>query len=209
MSDTGLVIIGASGHGKVAYQIARATGREVLGFVDAGREVGEAFLDVTVIAKEPEDCAPLRDGTADWFVAIGNNRIRETIFGRMKAVTDRPCTSLVDLSAQIAPGTEMGAGVFIAPGAVINIASRLGDGAILNTGAVLDHDGVLGDFAQVCPGATLAGATEVGSRGFVGTGASTIPCMKIGADAVVGAGAVVIRDVPEGATVVGVPAKPL
>ena len=42
---------------------------------------------------------------------------------------------------------------------------------------------------------------------FVGLGASVLPDRTVGDDAVVGAGAVVTKDVPVGATVVGVPAK--
>lgn len=206
MSAKGLVIIGGSGQGRMALQVACADGRTVAGFVDSGLEPGAEVLGLPVLAREPEDCPALQEG-ADWFLAIGNNRVRETLSGRVAAFTRKPPVNLVDPSAILAVGTELGTGVFIAPGAVVNIASRLEDGVILNTRASLDHDGVLEAYAQVCPGVALAGNTTVGRRGFVGTGACTIPGMTIGADAVVGAGAVVIRDVPEGATVVGVPAR--
>jgi serine acetyltransferase len=36
-----------------------------------------------------------------------------------------------------------------------------------------------------------------------------VPRIRIGAGATVGAGAVVIEDVPDGVTVVGIPAKPI
>jgi UDP-perosamine 4-acetyltransferase len=209
MSNAGLVIVGASGHGRVAYQIATAMGRTVLGFVDAGKDAGDAVFDVAVLACEPEECAQLCDGSADWFVAIGSNRVRREMFGRIGAQTQRAAVNLIHPSAIMAPGTVMGSGIFVGPGAIVNIASSLGDGVILNTGASLDHDGVLEDFAQVCPGCALSGATTVGEGGFLGTGASTIPCINIGAGSVVGAGGVVIRDVPDGVTVVGVPAKPI
>jgi acetyltransferase-like isoleucine patch superfamily enzyme len=47
----------------------------------------------------------------------------------------------------------------------------------------------------------------VAAGAFVGIGASVLPCLTVGADATVGGGALVHRDVPAGATVVGVPAK--
>ena len=49
--------------------------------------------------------------------------------------------------------------------------------------------------------------TRVGFRAAIGTGAVVLPGVTIGAHAVIGAGAVVVRDVAEGETVWGVPAR--
>jgi serine acetyltransferase len=49
----------------------------------------------------------------------------------------------------------------------------------------------------------------LGDRVIVGTGANIIQGVTVGDDAVIGAGAVVLDDVQAGATVVGVPARPL
>ena len=51
--------------------------------------------------------------------------------------------------------------------------------------------------------------TLVKRRAAVGTGAVILPGVTVGVEAVVGAGAVVTRDVPDGATVVGNPAREL
>jgi acetyltransferase-like isoleucine patch superfamily enzyme len=51
--------------------------------------------------------------------------------------------------------------------------------------------------------------TRVKRRAAVGTGAVILPGVTIGAGAIVGAGAVVTKDVPDGTTVVGNPARPL
>ena len=47
----------------------------------------------------------------------------------------------------------------------------------------------------------------VGEGALVGIGASVAPGCAIGARATVGAGAAVVRDIPAGATAVGVPAR--
>lgn len=202
-----LIIVGASGHARVALDIALAGGRRVVGFVDHARSPGELVDDVPVLAREPEDCRELLGGDVDWFVAIGDNRTREALFARLRVYTGREPVNLVHPSAVLSSRIEIGRGVFVAPGAIGNTGSRFGDGVILNTGASLDHDGLLDDFAQVSPGCRLAGNVKVGRRGFLGTGVSVIPGVSIGADAVVGAGAVVVRDVPAGVLALGVPAR--
>jgi acetyltransferase-like isoleucine patch superfamily enzyme len=79
---------------------------------------------------------------------------------------------------------------------------------ILNSGAVVEHDCVVGDGAHVSPNATLTGNVRVGARSWVGAGAVVLPGVRVGDDARVGAGAVVTRAVTDGATVMGVPARP-
>jgi acetyltransferase-like isoleucine patch superfamily enzyme len=49
--------------------------------------------------------------------------------------------------------------------------------------------------------------TIVGDHAAIGGGATILPGLRIGAGATVGAGAVVVEDVPDGAVVVGNPAR--
>ncbi len=48
---------------------------------------------------------------------------------------------------------------------------------------------------------------ELGDNVFIGAGARVLGGIKVGSDVVIGANAVVIRDLPDGATVVGIPAR--
>ena len=59
-----------------------------------------------------------------------------------------------------------------------------------------------------CPGASVSGDVSIGTESLNGAGAIVLKKVKIGHKAAVGAGAVVVNDVADGATVLGIPARP-
>ncbi len=80
------------------------------------------------------------------------------------------------------------------------------------TGVVVHRGAVIGDDCMVMQQVTLGqlatgSVPVVGSRVYIGAGAKVLGPVHIGDDARIGANAVVLKDVPAGATAVGVPAK--
>lgn len=96
----------------------------------------------------------------------------------------------------------------IGPGLLIyhGIALVIGSGVKAGSHLTLEHQVTLGNRIGSGRPGELA-FPVLGDRVFVGCGASVLGPIKIGSDATIGAGAVVIRDVPSGATAVGVPAR--
>jgi acetyltransferase-like isoleucine patch superfamily enzyme len=78
---------------------------------------------------------------------------------------------------------------------------------IVDAQCTLGHDAVLESFATLHPGVRLSGHVHIGTGARLGAGSVVLPQCHVGAGATVGAGAVVTKDVPPGATVVGVPAR--
>lgn len=192
-----LVIIGAGGHGKVCADIAQKQGYEAVLFLDDALSVG-------VTGKVSAYTQYLH--TADFFVAIGNNGIREKITKELISQKARMAT-LIHPSAVVAESATIGRGTVVVAGAVINPDAKIGEGVIVNTCASVDHDCVIGDYAHVAVGARICGTVTVGKRTWIGAGATVINNVSVCADCLIGAGAVVTGDCKEAGTYVGVPAK--
>jgi UDP-perosamine 4-acetyltransferase len=205
-----VVIVGAGGHGKVVLEILQAQGKHrVVGFLDADQAVvGTVIHGVPVLGPVNHIGRLRQQKIKAAIVAIGDNRVRVSYAGLLlenglELLTAIHPSAVISLSAQI------GRNVVIAPGVVVAAAAKVGDSAILNTSCVIDHECEVGIGSHIAPGAVLAGRVRVGDGAFIGLGARVIPCLTVGSGATVGAGAVVIRDVPAGATAVGVPARVL
>ena len=121
----------------------------------------------------------------------------------------RRLATIVHPSAVVAPSAHLEPGCVVFPNAVIGARARIGRATIVNRGALVGHHTEIGAYSFVGPGANLAGAIHAGEQVYVGVGAVVRDGMRIGAHAMIGAGAVVVADVAEGATVFGVPARPL
>jgi sugar O-acyltransferase (sialic acid O-acetyltransferase NeuD family) len=165
---------------------------------------GTAFFDLRVQA-------PLRDWAAfseQVHVCIGDNRVRQRM-GREAVRNNKTLVTVIHPAAVVSRLAEVGAGTFLAAGAIIAPAAIVGTGAIINHGAVVDHDCRVGAYAHVAPNATLGGCARVGEGTLIGAGAVILPRVCVGRGCVIGAGAVVTRDIEDGQTVVGVPARPM
>lgn len=100
---------------------------------------------------------------------------------------------------EIHPGAKIGRRFFIdhGMGVVIGETTEIGDDVLIYQGVVLG--GVSGKRTKRHP--------TIGNQVVIGAGATLLGPIKVGDKARVGAGSVVIKDVPQEATVVGVPGR--
>lgn len=199
-----LIIIGASGHGKVVADIALQMNRwKTITFFDDNESLESSFgLDVS--GTSTQAIAHTKD--ADVFVAVGNNAFRERLYAQIEAKGSK-LPVLIHPHAIIAPDVKLGDGSVIMAGVVINASSKIGKGCIINTSATVDHDSIIEDFVHVSPGVNLAGGVTIGKSSWIGIGSIISHNLSVTDNCMIGAGAVVVKDITEPGTYVGVPAK--
>lgn len=198
-----LIIIGASGHGRVCEDIAKLNGYESIRFLDDDKSVREcAGYEVIGSTGDLEDYLP----SFSFFVAIGNSRIRSRIMDQIKAKGGNIVT-LLHPDAVIAEDVLIGEGSVVMAGTVINVGTVIGKGCIINTSSSVDHDCRIGEFVHVAVGAHIAGTVKIGSGTWIGAGATVSNNIEICSECMIGVGAVVVNTIKEAGTYVGVPAK--
>lgn len=199
-----VVIIGASGHGKVIADIIMQVGDYVKGFLDDADHLPEAIEGIPVLGKIS---SYEKYNGCKFIVAIGNALIRKRIVNELK---DARWYTAIHPSAQISClGVTIGEGTVVMAQAVINSCTTIGRHCIINSSAVVEHDNVLSDYVHVSPGAVLAGTVSIGENTHIGAGAVVRNNINITSDCIIGAGAVVISNTVQRGTYVGVPARML
>lgn len=191
-----IYIYGASGHGLVVADIAKACGYDDIIYIDDGDNDYATFKDI-----KDENNIPIAFG-------IGNNSIRAKLFQKVKQNGFKIVT-LIHPSSIISSTSSVGLGTVVMPNVVVNANTTIGDGVILNTGCIVEHECIIEDFVHISPNVALAGDIKVGSFTHVGISSCVIQGIKIGKNCIIGAGTVIIRNIEDNKKMVGNPAKEL
>lgn len=202
------IVIGGGGHAKVLLNVLLEASAPILGYTDVRQQapvLGQPWLGTDeIILKHHAEEVVLVNGLG----CTNSTSRRAELFTRYKQL-GYSFASVIHPSSVIGREVELGEGVQIMAGVVIQPGCRLGLNVILNTCASIDHDCIIGDHVHIAPGATLSGSVVIENRCHIGTGANIIQGRRIGTDSVVGAGALVLKDVPAQSIMAGVPARDL
>jgi sugar O-acyltransferase (sialic acid O-acetyltransferase NeuD family) len=207
-------IYGVGGCGRGIMPVAREQLRKVPGsrlvFIDDGngpqRVNGHDVVTFDGFMSEPAEERSVA-------VAIATSRIRQTVVDRCREAG----ASFFEVRAANAIQMDevaIGEGALISPFVTFTSNIRIGVHFHANLYSCVEHDCVIGDYVTFAPGVRCNGNVHIGDHAYVGAGAiikqgKPGAPLRIGAGAVIGMGAVVTRDVAEGVTVVGNPARPL
>jgi sugar O-acyltransferase (sialic acid O-acetyltransferase NeuD family) len=205
------VIVGAGGFGREVLDIIEAVNNveptwDFLGYLDDG-EPAQGLL----ARREVKHLGPsgmLASIEADYVIGIASADARARIDALATSVGRSPAI-LVHPSAVIGSDVEIMSGSIVCAHVSISTHVRLGRHVQLNAGCTIGHDAVFEDFVTIFPGAAVSGNVLLHDGSTVGAGSVVLQGLEVGSGSMVGAGAVVARSVPDGSTVVGVPARPV
>jgi sugar O-acyltransferase (sialic acid O-acetyltransferase NeuD family) len=209
MADFPLIVIGAGGHGRVLASALLQTGRRMIGYLDADQRLwGRRLFEMDVIGND-ERLAEFSPDSVRLVNGVGSTLLpqqRRRIFEEFKA-KGYTFETVVHPQACVSPNVELGEGVQVMAGAVVQVGTRLDSNVIINTGAIIDHDCVIGSHTHVAPGAVLSGGVTIGASCHIGVGAVMMQGVDLGECSLLGAGAVMTHSYTSHARLVGVPAK--
>lgn len=207
---TNIIIIGAGGHSKVLIDcLQKQENVHVIGILDINPAWhNKETLGVKVLGGE-EKLVEFPPGAVQLVNAIGSIDIslkRKMIYQKFKK-SGYQFYSIIHPSACLGAGLQLGEGVQIMAGSVIQPDCIIGNNVIINTGATIDHDCHIEEHVHISPGAVIAGNVHIGKGCHIGLGSIVIQGITIESYSLVGAGGVVLSDVGKDERVAGVPAR--
>lgn len=204
-----LILVGGGEHARVVIDAARTRPEEwnVIGYADSRRvEETEARFGLAWLGDD-KACLDHHPNASYLLGVVG---LGAAARGRIASLyAGKTFASVIHRDASVSPTAKIEPGAVVLARAVVNTGARVGAHAIVNSGAIVEHDVALGAWVHVGPGAAIGGGATIGEGTHVGLGARVRDHIRIGARVMIGMGAAVVRDVPDDATVVGVPARPL
>jgi sugar O-acyltransferase (sialic acid O-acetyltransferase NeuD family) len=209
LMENPVIIFGAKGLGKVAYDIFTANEVVVYCFLDDDRRLHGSLIGEAQVSSHTEDDGYLKyiGQKCEAFIATDDTRVRKALVKMLLQRRKIVPVNCIHTNAVIENSANIGHGNLIAANAVISSVAQLGNHCTLGIGAVVEHEAQVGDFVQIGTNAVVGAGSQVGEGAFIGAGAVLVAGVKVGKNASVGAGSLVAQDVADGQTVFGVPAQ--
>jgi len=204
-----VIIIGAGGHARVLISSLNALRREIIGILHPDATlIGQSIAGIRIIGNDDKglEYAPDSIELVNGIGSISSTEKRKEIYIKFKN-DGYSFAQVIHPSETIMNDVQLGEGVQVMAGAIVQTGCVIGDNAIVNTGAIIDHDCMIGAHAHVAPGAVISGGVQIGEMAHIGTAATVIQGIKIGSGSIIGAGAMVIKNVPAGKKAIGNPAR--
>lgn len=206
-----LIIVGARGSGREAYQTAinmkayRDGSFIIKGFLDSKADAFEGLRgNYPNIMCSPEDYEIQPDDM--FFIAMGDPKWRKHYADLIES-KGGSFFSIVSDEAYINPTAIIGDGSYVSRWVTISDNVTIGKHTVIHPFCSIGHDAQILDYGTLLNNVFLGGGAIVGECSQMSPKSMLIPHKRIGNNVVVGAGSVVMRNVNDGINVFGNPAK--
>lgn len=204
-----LIIIGARGYGRGTYDIARSMVTyqkefDIKGFLDSKSDALDGYENyppilgaVETYEIQPDDVFVCALGDVKWkkhYASIILNKGGEFM-------------NVIHPSVFFGGNVKIGKGCIIAYQSQIDCDVKIGDFVNIQCNVVVGHDSEVGSWSMLDCFTFMGGFSSIGESVTMHTRATLIPKLHVGDNAMINAGSIVIRNVKEGTTVMGNPAK--
>ena len=205
MLENKTALIGYSGHAYVVAESYLEKGNLLEYYTNLIKADNNPF-NLTYLGYELDPNFNGWDMKLSFILGIGDNNLRYKV-AQILLSKSQIIESVFNPNSIISKSANIGFGVFVSKGVLVNAFANIGDFTILNTGCIVEHECVIDTAAHIGPGAVIAGNVKIGKRSFIGANSVIKQGVHIGDDVIIGAGSVIINHVTNNSIIVGNPGR--
>jgi sugar O-acyltransferase (sialic acid O-acetyltransferase NeuD family) len=210
MEETKKRILLFGGGNQVHYTIdiiEKENKYEVIGIIDSVHEIGADRYGYKVLGRQDNLINIVDEYKIDaGLITIGDNWSRSIVYNAI--INQMPSFEFINAihpSVIIGKNVELGFGIVMMAGVIVNPLSKIGNFTFFATGCQIEHDCIIQDYASVSAGSIMGGYVNIGKYSAITLGVTILDRLKIGENSVIGSGSLVLKDIPDNVLAYGNP----
>jgi sugar O-acyltransferase (sialic acid O-acetyltransferase NeuD family) len=205
-----IVLIGGGNQAHYTIDIINKEKKyNIVGIIDSIHDIGSDRFGYKILGRQ-EDIVKLVDqyNIEGGVISIGDNWVRYYVSEQIKKqIPNFNFVNAIHPSVIIGDNVELGEGIVMMAGCIINPKSKIGNFTFFATGAQVDHDCNIKNHSSISAGSVTGGYVTLGEFSAITLGVTVIDRLKIGKNTVVGAGSLVLKDLSDNVLAYGNPCK--
>jgi sugar O-acyltransferase (sialic acid O-acetyltransferase NeuD family) len=184
---------------------------EIIGIIDSVHPIGTERYGYRVIGRQENLIPIINQYRIDaGLITIGDNWSRFKVYNSIiEQVPSFEFINAIHPSVIIGKNVELGFGIVMMAGVIVNPLSKIGNFTFFATGCQVEHDCIIEDYASVSAGSVMGGYVTIGKYSAITLGVTILDRLKIGENSVIGSGSLVLKDVPDNVLAYGNPINKL
>jgi sugar O-acyltransferase (sialic acid O-acetyltransferase NeuD family) len=180
---------------------------QIAGIIDSVHQIGTDRYGYKVLGRQENIINIVEEHKIKaGLITIGDNWSRFKVY--LSIIEQIPSFEFINAihpSVVIGKGVELGFGVVMMAGVIVNPLSKIGNFTFFATGCQVEHDCIIEDYASVSAGSVMGGYVTIGKFSAITLGVTILDRIKIGENSVIGSGSLVLKDIPDNILAYGNP----